>query len=263
MAIGAILGASVLLAAAQPACTVQSAAARVAVVELYTSQGCSSCPPADRWLSQLPAHYATDKMVPLAFHVDYWDDLGWKDPFARPEFSRRQRQLAARGSTSSIYTPEVYIDGHEVRDWSNSRTAARVIDAANAAPAPVRIDLTLEPSATPQEIHVTARVNGGTASAGAAATPPVDLVLALTQSGHLTAVGAGENRGERLRDDHVVRDWQRERVAGGAPVRRDLALPADGPREFTLVALAYEATTGELLQALAFPVGDCAALPRP
>jgi hypothetical protein len=232
-------------------CNASSGTARVAVVELYTSQGCSSCPPADRWLSQLPARFDARRVVPLAFHVDYWDDLGWKDPFARAEFSRRQLGLARRAGSGSVYTPEVFVDGRELRDWRDRESAARAIDVVNAGPARASIELAAAPVAggAGQQIEVTAR-----ATPIGAAPAAIDLVLALTQSGQATAVAAGENRGARLLDDHIVRDWRRTPVGDGGLARGELVLPADGPREFALVALAYDARSGELMQALGVPL---------
>lgn len=86
------------------------------LVELYTSEGCSSCPPADRWLRNLPAR---DDVVALAFHVDYWDYLGWRDRFADSRFTDRQRAMAARAGSGTVYTPEVALDGREWRRWSS------------------------------------------------------------------------------------------------------------------------------------------------
>lgn len=90
------------------------------LLELYTSEGCSSCPPAERWLSQLknkPELFS--RIVPLAFHVDYWDDLGWVDQYAKAKFSKRQRQHKYLGNINSVYTPGVVKDGKEFRQWYN------------------------------------------------------------------------------------------------------------------------------------------------
>src|SRR3954447_25677509 len=85
---------------------------KVALLELYTSEGCSSCPPADRWLNQLKL--PRDQLIPLALHVDYWDSLGWPDPFAQRLFSERQERLGR-----NPYTPESVLDGREFRDRGN------------------------------------------------------------------------------------------------------------------------------------------------
>jgi hypothetical protein len=98
----------------------QSGPQRVSLLELYTSEGCSSCPPAESWLGQLKTSGRLWKqIVPVAFHVDYWDDLGWKDRFARQEYSARQRAYFAIWGTSSVYTPGFVLDGQEWKGWFN------------------------------------------------------------------------------------------------------------------------------------------------
>src|SRR4051812_45458497 len=92
-------------------CSVVSGPATAAVVELYTSEGCSSCPPADRWLATLGRRYSGTQVVPLALHVDYWDYIGWKDPYARREFSLRQRKLSQLQRLALVYTPQVLLAG--------------------------------------------------------------------------------------------------------------------------------------------------------
>src|SRR5258706_12666100 len=99
------------------ACTATSGATVPAVVELYTSEGCDSCPPADRWVASLKDEAARGKVIPLAFHVDYWDYLGWKDPFGDPVYSARHREAASRGGAKVIYTPQVLLDGREFQQW--------------------------------------------------------------------------------------------------------------------------------------------------
>ncbi|MCB1738986.1 MAG: DUF1223 domain-containing protein, partial [Gammaproteobacteria bacterium] len=101
---------------------VNSGPRQVALLELFTSEGCSSCPPADRWLSGLiddPRLWR--ELVPVAFHVDYWDYLGWPDRFASREFSRRQRDHARSGGLSQVYTPGVVLNGAEWRGWHRGR----------------------------------------------------------------------------------------------------------------------------------------------
>ena len=88
------------------------------LVELYTSEGCSSCPPADRWLSKLKTSSVLwNTVVPVAYHVDYWDYIGWKDRFANPAYGARQRQHAAVGNLKTVYTPGFIVDGMEWRGW--------------------------------------------------------------------------------------------------------------------------------------------------
>lgn len=88
------------------------------LIELYTSEGCSSCPPADRWLNKLKNNPDLwSKFIPMAFHVDYWDYIGWKDPFANSQFSARQYQYARESNLSSVYTPSMLLGGREWTAW--------------------------------------------------------------------------------------------------------------------------------------------------
>ena len=92
------------LPAAAASCSAQSGERTAALVELYTSEGCSSCPPADRWLSRLGRVYPPERVVPIALHVDYWDYIGWKDPYAKRPFAQRQRTLSQRASMAGQHS---------------------------------------------------------------------------------------------------------------------------------------------------------------
>ena len=127
--------AAALLVTAMPVsqaatCQATSPKNTVALVELYTSQGCSSCPPADRWLSQLPTRIDANRAVPLALHVGYWDYIGWKDPFAKREFNDRQSQLAALNGSNTRYTPGVFVQGRET-NWSSAGAFDAQVRAVN------------------------------------------------------------------------------------------------------------------------------------
>ena len=102
-------------AAGTQVCSAESGAARHTLVELFTSEGCSSCPPADRWLSGLAER---DDLVALAFHVDYWDRLGWTDRFATPRHTQRQHERAAQARSGYVYTPQVLVNGRDFRQWA-------------------------------------------------------------------------------------------------------------------------------------------------
>lgn len=96
----------------------ESAVESVAVIELFTSHGCSSCPPADMWIRKFSEHQGLwNKVIPMAFHVDYWDYLGWKDHFARSRYSQRQKQYQKSGGIRSVYTPGFVVNGREWRGW--------------------------------------------------------------------------------------------------------------------------------------------------
>jgi hypothetical protein len=170
-------------------CTATSGASRTSLLELYTSEGCSSCPPADRWLSQLPANGG---VVPLAFHVDYWDRLGWKDPYGQAVFSQRQR--SRNRALGWVYTPQVMLDGQDLRDWQ------RGLPKPAAALARLTLELALTPAAQHLDVTVTPRFLASEARAGA------QLYLAVTESRLESRVTAGENARRTLRHDHVVRE---------------------------------------------------------
>ncbi len=134
-----LAGLLALPAQAAETITVKSGPRQIAVLELYTSEGCSSCPPADRWLSrviELPP--GEIDVLALGFHVDYWDYLGWKDRFASREYSNRQRQLGANNRQSTIYTPEFFVNGREAR---GARNILDEIRAANREASPLDLEL--------------------------------------------------------------------------------------------------------------------------
>src|ERR1700758_4469967 len=106
--------------ASQPK-TFESGETQNSLIELFTSEGCSSCPPAEKWLSQLKSNPDLwKKTVPVAFHVDYWDRLGWRDRFARPEFTLRQQHYAVGWRIGSVYTPNFVVNGREWKGWFNN-----------------------------------------------------------------------------------------------------------------------------------------------
>src|SRR5260370_697668 len=111
----ALLIAAFMAPASATQCVARSGERTVALVELYTSEGCSSCPPADRWLSSIGRTFPSDRVVPLALHVDYWDYVGWKDPYARREFSQRQRRLSQLHRTAPRYAPPGLVPGPAFR----------------------------------------------------------------------------------------------------------------------------------------------------
>src|SRR5262245_40152397 len=98
--------------------TAQSSPHTVALLELYTSEGCNSCPPTDTWISLLPSRcFRPDQVMPLALHVDYWDFLGWPDRFAQALFTQRQQTIAAQQRQRGVYTPQLVLQGRDFRDW--------------------------------------------------------------------------------------------------------------------------------------------------
>ena len=111
-------------------CVTRSGPATAALVELYTSEGCSSCPPADRWLSQLKPAAEKGTVVPVAFHVTYWDYIGWRDAFADERHTARQRARAGASGARYVYTPQVVLGGRDFRGWSSGSAVASVTFSA-------------------------------------------------------------------------------------------------------------------------------------
>lgn len=240
-----ILAANPLVSASGfAACTAESPKHTLALAELYTSEGCDSCPPADKWLSGLSARgLAADKVVPLSLHVDYWDYIGWKDVFAQPKFTDRQRELARLGGSTFVYTPQVVLSGRDFRGWSGSGIDAQV-RAVNAKPAMADIKLGFETT----EGGVKVSADAVSRAPGAA-----QLFVALTQSRIVSNVKAGENRGATLKHDYVVREWIGPvALSGGkAQLGKTIIAPRGAPtNDFGVVALVQDVKTGEVLQAL-------------
>jgi hypothetical protein len=259
--LGATLAAMALASTVAPAaeiCRAVSPPYTVALIELYTSQGCSSCPPADQWLSQLRPLEAPLHAVPLALHVGYWDYIGWKDPFARKEFNERQRRLASHNGSGTVYTPEVFLGGSELADWGHREQFAAALKAVNGRTAKANIDLQAHwiasTSGDRRDQRLAVQVNW---SADASARDP-QLLLAVKRSGYLTDVRAGENNGNRLRNDHVVRAWDGPFPSQRQPLATEIQVPAD-TGDATLVAIAQDASSGTVLQALELPLGSCQA----
>jgi hypothetical protein len=224
-------------------CVARSGPNTAALVELYTSEGCDSCPPADRWLSGLAADPA--RVVPIAFHVDYWDYLGWKDPFASALFSERQRNGVRISGSRAVYTPQVMMGGKDFRGWSSAAHFRDSVAAAHAKPARADLELRARTSAGEFEVDAVARLREGTRAAKAT------LYLALTESRIVSAVKAGENRGATLTHDHVVRELK---VAQRPGATERFAIKPGWKREnLALVAFLQDPENGEVLQALRLP----------
>jgi hypothetical protein len=241
----------VLLPAAARAATcsapmeVVSGPRSIPLVELYTSEGCDSCPPADRWLSTLSAKKLD--VAPLAFHVDYWDYIGWKDRFAQAKFTDRQRHAVALQGSRTVYTPQVMMDGRDARQWSSAGAFdGRVRELSNRTP---RATITLRAQPLAQSAKVTVEV----ALINPSDSRDAALFVALTENNLVSRVTAGENRGVTLKHDFVVRDFSAAiPVEGGRMVREHtIALPADAkPGDLSVVAFVQDMKSGDVLQAL-------------
>jgi hypothetical protein len=218
------------IAAPGAMCQAKSPATLTPVVELYTSEGCSSCPPADQWLSTLKDDAAKGRVVAQAFHVGYWDYIGWVDRFANPAYTQRQHQVAAWNHDSTIYTPQIVRNGV---DWQS----AKVIGAS-------------EPARATIELH------RGEGDAFTAIVTPAQGVgswaayWTVTENGHASKVKAGENAGEFLKHDFVVRQYVPAGDYRGASTLtlRAISSQPDHPRQVNLIV--FDPKNGRTLQAL-------------
>ncbi|MBL8352657.1 MAG: DUF1223 domain-containing protein [Burkholderiaceae bacterium] len=226
-----------LLGALGPAraqtCQASSPEQRVMLVELYTSEGCNSCPPADRWLSTLKDR---PRVMAAAFHVDYWDRLGWADRFASPRHTERQAAQQRSAGAGFSYTPQVLVNG---RDWRGWPTLPKDDTAAV-------VGIALQRQSGPRVAVELTALRG--------APPRLALWWALLEDGHVSQVSAGENVGVTLRHDHVVRQYGQAPAWDAATgARQALALSAprlgEGGRKLRLLVVVTDALTGAPLQA--------------
>jgi hypothetical protein len=202
---------------------VQGASAQVGdeapvVVELFTSQGCSSCPPADALLAGLAAD---PRVIALALHVDYWDYLGWEDVFARPEFTKRQKAYARAGGRKMVFTPQIVVAGQESVVGSD----AAAVHAAIARQARAAADRGLA-------VRLTVARHGDQIVIRAEAVPPTDrglrIELVRYRPHQAVEIGRGENAGHTLDYHNIVTSWQGlADWRATAPV--ELTAPAPGP----------------------------------
>jgi hypothetical protein len=250
----AAVAAAVPASAASP-CSLQSAPHRTPVLELFTSEGCSSCPPADRWLSMtFDAARPPINAVPLAFHVDYWDRLGWPDRFADRMHGQRQNDVARRARSRTVYTPQFVFDGGDAGPGGIATRLAPLSQAAagQAAERTITARIARQPDGS-------LRISG-TSLPAASGGPTVasQTFVALYQNALVSRIAAGENAGRLLRHDFVVR-----RLAGPFPSdgtgRSAFDVRWTPPTEFRaddagVAVFTEDAVTGRTLQAVAGPL---------
>lgn len=167
-----------------------------AVLELFTSQGCSSCPPADILLQQLAGQ--NESVIPLSFHVDYWDRLGWKDKFSNSEYSERQRKYASQFRLESIYTPQLVVNGKYELVGNNRNKAESVIAKALSENASAKLSIRNFKSGN-EKISFTVALDGNRSE--------LKVNAALVEKNAVTNVKAGENKGATLTSVNVVREF--------------------------------------------------------
>jgi len=237
--------------AIQPAiaaeCTAKSGAATVPLLELYTSEGCSSCPPADKWLSDLKPD--TKKIIPLAFHVDYWDYIGWKDKFSKAEYSDRQRKTAAFAGTGFVYTPQFVLNGRDFKGADSSRLNQAVSTSQKiASRANLSLDAIIE---TNGEITLKATAQ----AVNSVDINHADIFIAIYENKLVSQVNAGENNGRELKHDYVVRDLLGAyQLSNKNEFAKSFTLkPEWKDRQAGAVIFVQDSISGEILQSLQLP----------
>ena len=241
-------------ALAAPGCAVRSGPQTVPLVELYTSEGCSSCPPADRWFSsqasssQASSSQASDANANwLAFHVDYWDSIGWADRFASPAYSQRQRTRVAKATgESTVYTPQVMVGPQVQLPWHRGIDA--VLREART-PAAAGLALQLQPVAEGWQVAL------GATRAAAAPAGDAQVWLAQYSDDQTSEVRAGENAGVKLHHDRVVRHLWGPWALSTTAVSRQVSMIA--PSSKWGVTAFVQNKDGRVLQSLNLPAASC------
>jgi hypothetical protein len=206
LAIG-VLWLALALSAGSAQTPAKSATRTPVVIELFTSEGCSSCPPADALLAKLDAQQpvAGAEIIALEEHVDYWDQLGWRDPFSSPEWTERQRIYAQAFRSGSVYTPQMVVNGSTEFVGSRIRQGGEAIESA-ARQATTALSVTASSVPNKHAAEVTVKVLN---LEGSRQNDQPEVWLAVTETGLHTAVKGGENSGEDLHHAAVVRKLQR------------------------------------------------------
>lgn len=225
---------------------------RVALLELYTSEGCSSCPPADHFVSALKdAGISKEQLIPMAFHVTYWDYIGWKDRFANKQYDQRQRDQAHKQKKASVYTPQFMLSGDDYRSYA---TFSRDVNRLVMQQAKVTLELSVHALPVKAEkgdnILLTLK-----SDISASEIKDVRFHLAITESNLSSNVKDGENEGEKLRHDFVVRKlfgpYFQSKPKLQNQIEQTITLLSEWKRQdLNIVAFAENPHTGEVLQAV-------------
>ena len=250
--IGIVIGAACFLSAAFAG----AQQSQPVFVELFTSQGCAACPPADAHLSELKDR---PNVVAIAWHVDYWDDKGWKDPFSDTAYSQRQISYAKTFQSERIFTPQMIVDGQTGFNGSDRKKAAKVINEAERQPKS-RVFLVAEPIAeSPHTVFASIRFERGASSS---AGNPTGIIVVVIEDNISMTIDLGENGGKTLHHDAVAR-WAR--IAGetdGDVFENSVRVPlgrswkAD---DLHLIAFAQDSQTQRVLAARRIGLADIIA----
>lgn len=242
-----VLGLSLLFTALIPGGTLSQAVDSsksypgFSVVELFTSEGCSSCPSADKLAARIQKENADKPVYILAFHVDYWNRLGWKDVFSDPAFTKRQRQYASLLKLSSIYTPQAVVNGRTEFVGSQEATMRKAIAEGLAQKASSKI-LLENAGSTGERVSVDYHITGPAGNAS--------LILALVQKTAESEVRSGENAGRTLPHVQITRAIQTVNINGKAAEKGQISIPAGLKiAGMEVIALLQNNESGQILAA--------------
>jgi hypothetical protein len=213
---------------------------RTAMLELYTSEGCSSCPPADQWIAGLKEN---DSVVPLAFHVTYWDYIGWKDRFADERYDDRQRDIGRYNSSRTVYTPQFVLNGKDYRSYSRF---SQDIGKVTNQPAPVDLKVSASLGLVQADVKLSANIEHSPVK-------DIALYLAVYENNLASQVSDGENAGVKLHHDFVVRQlygpFIQSQPGNQESFTQTLELAKNWKREdLNLAVFAQNPHSGEILQ---------------
>jgi hypothetical protein len=209
-----------------------------AVVELFTSEGCSSCPPADGLVAKLQKESTGKPIYILAFHVDYWNHLGWKDVYSNADYSKRQRDYAHYLKISSVYTPQIVVNGKKEFVGSEEGTLRNALKAELQKEAPAQLTLTnIKADQKQVQVHYQAAGNGSNSV----------LLLALVQKFAQNPVKAGENRGRTLSHVQIVQKLRNIALSNNKSGTENIALPNGfNPQTWEIIGLIQNTNSGEI-----------------
>lgn len=256
LSLGALLSCLVAAPAWSADCSASSPAHVVPLIELYTAEGCSDCPPADAWLATMAKDRSGDQAIPLALHVDYWNELGWLDPFSDEAYTQRQDFRLKLAKKKVRYTPQVMVGEETGVDWRDPGEVRRVLSRVRRQAAGVSLGLDAERDGDTLDVAISAVPQQGRETGK---TPDL-LWLALYQDGLVSEISDGENKGRTLRHDRVARMLQGPWGLGQAPVdgKVKLSLPTGiALDKLGLVLFAESSADGAGLQALELPLASC------
>lgn len=244
-------------ASAAKMCEAASGAHTVPLVELYTAEGCSDCPPADAWFSELSRDADPARAALLAFHVDYWDDIGWPDRFADAAYGRRHAVRVAMANSKVTYTPQVMIGEDTMVTWRDRSEVKSILARVRSRTAPVELTMQV----VRQDSALRVGIKAAQLPAGSGKLEQGRVWLALYQDGLTSNIRAGENKGLTLHHDRVVRVLKGPWKVDDKPLLGEvgIALPAQADMaSLGLVLFAESGKDGTGLQSLVLPFSVCA-----